>query len=113
MFNFLDMAFDYDQMAVDRFEGLGMCIDTARVTDGSQPYETGVAHPEYNGGKWIIVEAYDTKEEAKKGHAKWVQVMTENPPDQLVDCQNSYISNLLDKEDLTFNRIVDVTARNG
>jgi hypothetical protein len=91
----LQMMGNYENRVVDRYEGNGMVVDTAAVTDGKQPYETGLAHPEYNKGNYVIVEAYDTKEEAKKGHAKWVKKMTaKSLPKSLIDCQNAAISQL-------------------
>ena len=63
-------------------------IDTCRVMDTSQPYETGVHHPDYNENKWIIVEQYDTEYAAQVGHDKWVGIM-ENPPIELVDVSDS------------------------
>lgn len=64
-------------------------FDTCRVTDfPNVPFETAIAHPNYNNGKWVIVEAYKTKEEAQAGHDKWVQMyVTNNLPKQLKDCR--------------------------
>ena len=97
MFNFfLDMG-NYQERAVDRFENDETIVDTARCSDGSKPYETGVCNPAYNDGDWVIVESYDTEEEAKEGHNKWVEIMTvDKKPDELVDCHNAYISQLFD-----------------
>jgi len=96
MFDFLSMAGNYESRAVDRYEACGMIIDTARVTDSNKSYETGICHPEYNNGDWVIVEVYDTKEEAKEGHSKWVAKMTSaNLPASLKDCQNAGISQLV------------------
>lgn len=54
-------------------------VDTCRVYDASQPFETAVSHVEYNPGEWIIVETYATREEARAGHKRWVQTMTQEP----------------------------------
>src|SRR3989304_1644137 len=90
MFN---MAGNYEERNVDTYDENGLFIDTARVTDGRQPYETAVAHPNYNGGKMVIVEAYNTKKQARVGHNKWVKTMTAFPlPLELRDCHNSRIS---------------------
>lgn len=110
MFNFSSMADNYEDRKVDRYEADKMIIDTASVTDGNQPYETGICHPEYNNGDWVIVEAYDTKEEAQEGHNKWVARMTSgNLPSSLKDCQNSGVSQLLDLVDgkLEFPHVID------
>jgi len=95
MFNFMAMADDYEQRKVSRYEEGAVIIDTAMVTDGKQPFETAVAHPLYNNGKFIIVEAYDTKEDAQKGHDEWVKIMTEGElPESLQDCVNAGISQI-------------------
>jgi hypothetical protein len=92
MFDFLFDA-PYEERKVDRYEAIGLTVDTCSVNDGEHPYETAVAHKEYDSGEWIIVEAYDTKEEAQVGHDKWVKIMTTEPlPEKLVDCNNSEIS---------------------
>jgi hypothetical protein len=89
----LDMMGNYETRKVGRFDQGEIVVSTARVTDGNQPYETAVVHPEYHGDKFIIVEAYDTIEQARVGHAKWVKTMTTEPlPDQLVDCCNAEIA---------------------
>lgn len=81
-------------------------ISTCRVSDGDHPYETAVAHPEYGGnGGMVIVEAYDTAVEATTGHEKWLKIMTADElPSELVDCQNSKISQFIPVEELTFPR---------
>jgi hypothetical protein len=92
MLEFLDMMGNYEQRKVDRFEKDALIIDTASVTDGEHPYETGVCHPKYNDGDWVIVESYDTNEDARAGHARWVARMTgDNLPDSLDECSNAEI----------------------
>lgn len=92
MFRFLDMLDDYDERKVYRHEFDDLIIDTALVNDGNQPYETGIKSPLYNNNEWVIVEAYDTKEQAQEGHNRWVETMLHNPPEELVECTNSFIS---------------------
>jgi hypothetical protein len=96
IFSFLGDFDNYDERAVARDEiSDGLMIDTCSVSDGSQPYETAVMHPEYNDGKWVIVEAYDTKKAAKEGHKRWKATMTaEKLPEALIDCQNAHIAKL-------------------
>lgn len=94
MFSFFQMQDTYDERKVDLFIQGKLVVDTVLVTDGNHPYETAVKHPSYNKGEYIIVEAYDTKEEAREGHNRWVKTMTENPPSLLVDCGNSFIQEL-------------------
>lgn len=66
----------HEERKVARYEKNGLFIDTCAVNDSSQPYETAVAHPNYNNDELIIVQRYDTKEQARKGHDKWVKKMT-------------------------------------
>lgn len=92
------MAGNYEQRCVGRHDiDDHTFISTAEIYDGSHPYETGVKHPEYNDGSMVIVEAYDTREEAEAGHAKWVKTMTADElPTELVDCCNAGIAQLCD-----------------
>lgn len=100
MFEFMDMAYNYEQRKVDRYEDEDVTVDTCSVTDGTHIYETAIAHPEYYDGKWIVVEAYDTKEDAQLGHDKWVKTMTEGElPEYLQDCANAEVAQLLEDID--------------
>ena len=61
----------------DVFGRQGLIVDTCGgINDSEHEYETAVAHPSYNNGEWIIVEGYDTEEDALNGHNKWVKIMT-------------------------------------
>ncbi len=107
MFDFIWDIGNYSQRVVGRYDSDDgdKMVSTARVNDGRKPYETAFQHPEYNDGNMVIVEAYDTKEQAAEGHDKWLKVMTEGPlPDVLVDCQNSEVSSLLNSADMRFAR---------
>jgi hypothetical protein len=112
MFDFMRDTLNYDSRKVGRFDGgNGLFISTARVSDGRQPYETAVRHPDYNEGSLVIVEAYDSMEEAKQGHDRWTDAMTREPlPDVLQDCRNAAISSFLDVEDVRFPRKASSTA---
>ena len=93
--DFLDMANNHEERKVARYEEEELIIDTCQVTDSDQPYETGISHPNYNNGDWIIVELYNTKEEAQEGHNKWVKTMTNKKlPNTLTDMSSSTISKL-------------------
>ena len=73
----------YEDRKVDRYEGDGFTIDTCSVVDAPKSFETGIRHPRYKGtDDWMIVEYYDTREEAQAGHDKWVKQMTDEtlPP---------------------------------
>lgn len=105
MFEFLQDAGNYEDRRVGRFDEGDLMVSTATVSDGDHPFETAVKHPDYNGGEMVIVEAYDTKDQAEQGHVKWVATMTADPlPGTLVDCQNAKISQLIPAADLVFER---------
>lgn len=98
MFDWFSMA-PYEERVVDHFEKDDLIIDTAAVNDGDYPFETGITWPsEYpDSDGWVIVEAYNTREEAQAGHDKWVATMTSPTlPDELRDCSNSKISQVID-----------------
>ena len=67
-------------------------IDTCVAMDTDIP-ETGIERLNIEG-KWIIVEQYKNKEEAIKGHDKWVKLMTEYPDFPLKDIDMWSLSNL-------------------
>ena len=91
---FQDMD-NYEERKVANTDIGDITVDTARVSDGRQSYETALAHPEYNEGKWIIVEAYDTKKEARAGPQRWVKnVKADQLPDPIQDCCNAGIMEL-------------------
>ena len=96
MFNFLDMMDTYEERKVASFEKDDLFVSTVRVTDSVEPYETAICYPKYNEGKLVIVEMYDTKEEAEAGHKKWVTLMTAKKlPEKLTDVSTSEIKQLL------------------
>lgn len=87
-----DMIGTYEERKVASFKKGYLFVSTAAVYDSKQPYETAVAHRAYNFGKLVIVEMYDTREAAEKGHKKWVKKMTcAKLPKQLMDVSSSYI----------------------
>jgi len=105
MFNFLNMFGNYEERKVDRYEGEGLMVSTAAVNDSTKPYETAVKHIDYKDDKHIIVELYDTKEEAKAGHDKWVGVMTAKTlPVELIDVSTSEIFEVADVLGVAMNR---------
>lgn len=109
MFNFFGMAGNYEARKIDRFDADWGFVSTASVSDGSQPYETGISHEKYKDGGVIVVEAYSTREAAQAGHNRWVKKMTaKNLPAKLVDCCNAEIGQFAaaigGKEAFTYER---------
>ena len=92
MFNFFMDIDSYEDRKVGRYEREDLKISTAEVSDCRQPYETAIFDEHYKKGDWMIVEHYDTIEEAKLGHDKWVNSMTsDNPPEEITGrAENSY-----------------------
>lgn len=66
----------------DEFDGI--IVDTCCAFDTGQ-WETAVSRAKSNDGNWIIVEQYQDKAEAQKGHKKWVRRMKKNPTMKLKD----------------------------
>ena len=85
LFDFLGMSGNYEERKVANYSEGKLVVDTCAVTDSSKPYETGIAHPDYNDGDWIVVGLYDTKEQALEGHDKWVKKMKSRLPKKLID----------------------------
>lgn len=88
MFNFLEMASNYENRKVDRFEGDNFFISTAWVNDSvNYPYETAISHPDYDNKRVIVIEQYEDIEEAKINHQKWVETFTKKElPEYLIEC---------------------------
>lgn len=96
MFDFLT-ADSYEQRKIGRFDADWGFVSTAYVNDADKPYETAVKHRDYNGGKMVIVEPYDTREEALAGHGRWTAAMTGPAlPDKLVDNGRAGLAQLID-----------------
>ena len=95
LFGFYDMAGTDEQRKVANDTIDDVVIDTCAVTDSDQPYETGVQSERYNGGDWVIVEMYDTKELAEQGHARWVETFKKGKPESLADVGTCEIAKLL------------------
>ena len=90
----MNMYGNYEERLVENTKINGAVIDTVMVTDSYEPYETGIAHPNFNDGKWIIVEMYNSKEQARAGHKKWVNMFRYSLPKELKDVSTSTIKKL-------------------
>lgn len=98
MLDYLDMMGTYKERLVENTKVGEGVVDTVRVTDCDQPFETGVSHPLYNNGDWVIVEQYDTKAEAAKGHKKWVKILSqEELPESLTDVNQCSIAKIAEE----------------
>ena len=98
LFDFLSND-DYEERKVERYETDEVIVDTCAANDQPEPfeYETAIAHREYNGGSWIIVELYKTKKESRIGHKKWVKLMTaEILPEKLIDISDIGLTKAMD-----------------
>lgn len=101
MFGFMAMGGTYDSRCVGREEYEFGFISTAEVCDGEKPYETAIEDTRYvrdqdnsRGKAMCIVEAYDSRDDAEAGHARWVEAM-KTPPEKLQDCFNSEVGKML------------------
>ncbi len=98
LFAFFSDAKNYQDRMVDRYQKGNLFISTAAVSDGQKPYETAICHPKYNHNKHVIVESYNTSEEAQVGHNKWLKTMlANNLPNCLADCCNATVSQIIQK----------------
>lgn len=99
----------------DLFGRQGLIISTiGDMGDTEHSYETAVSHPEYNDGRWVIVQEYDTEEDARNGHEKWLKTMTADAlPNELRDVSTAGVAQMA--EEVGGNtwrrmpRIIDVT----
>lgn len=100
MFNFLLDIGNYANRVVARteFEKEEVIFSTCSVSDGSKPFETAMRNLEYHDG-FVVLEAYNTKEEAEKGHTKWIELyVTNSLPDTVEDCCNGEIGQLISEK---------------
>lgn len=80
-------------------------LDTCLVTDSIQSYETAISHPFYNNNDWVILESYDTKEEAIQGHNKWFNVFVNKAlPETIIDHVVGEFIDIFDDEEIHINR---------
>jgi hypothetical protein len=88
---------DHKKRLVEYTSINGAEIDTCRVYDSKLPYETGIRHQAYNDGHWVIVEAYNTKEDAIKGHQRWVKLLYNKLPENIVGIDHTEIGEIMNK----------------
>ena len=82
---------------IDRHEEGDLIVSTVHPPEAHRLAETAISHPEYDNGKWIIVQEYDDLGQARAGHLKWVEIMSSpDLPDELHDVSSIAISVLID-----------------
>jgi hypothetical protein len=82
---FLSRLDKVEQLRKDMFrlEEKGWVVDTCQAAD-TEKWETGIFQNGL-GGDCLIVEQYGSREEAEKGHERWVSLMRKNPKQELPD----------------------------
>lgn len=96
MSNFFGMIENYEDRKVGRWQKGDVFVSTAAVNDSSFPYETAIAHPDYNNGKLIIVENHSSLKDAKTGFKKWVKKMSaKKHPATITDVGGAEINQVL------------------
>lgn len=103
MFSFFGMIGNYESRKVANNEINGAVIDTVAVTDSEQPYETGIKHPNFDNGNWIIVEMYEDEDSAKDGHIKWVDLFKKGIPKELSDVSTCELKKFFSVGDIKYN----------
>jgi hypothetical protein len=105
MFGFMGMTDNYEDRLIKNTKAGKAEIDTAAVGDSDQPYETGIKHPLYNDGGWVIVEMYDSKEDAKKGHQEWVDIFSKDElPNNLKDVSTFDVKQMFGGDDEVYEK---------
>ena len=85
MFDMFGMMGNYESRKIENTKVNDAIIDTCKVTDSKAGHETGISHPHYNDGKWIIVAEYFSVDKAREGHKKWVKIFEKGLPEELKD----------------------------
>lgn len=89
---------NYDRRMIARLEHEDVVLSTAYVDDSLKPIETAIKHPDYHDA-FVVVEVYDTEEEARKGHKKWKERVIKNTlPKTLKDVGMSKVTRMLRRE---------------
>jgi len=89
-----------DYTRLERYEeyddgDLMLVVSTIRAGDTDHEYETAVSGTNISPGRWVIVEEYDTIEQAGAGHLKWIETMTgDNSPKSLDDVSTCWLKKL-------------------
>lgn len=96
IFNMFMMAGNEEERRVKRYESDDVVVSTVLVTDSEFQYETAISHVSYNNGNWVVVENYETEEEAATGHDVWEKKAKDDAlPDVLVDVSGCWAGKTL------------------
>jgi hypothetical protein len=89
---------NYETRKVDRFESDNGFVSTAKVSDSRDPYETGIQYKPWGPGV-VIVQTYETLDEAKNGHQRYVELFVsgELPQEKPLDTGTNIWSELARK----------------
>jgi len=103
VFGFLNMANNYEFRKVGRWESDDgeYFVSTVMVSDGEFDYETAIKHPDYNNGEIVIVDKYNTKEEALAGHSKWLDHVNIGPMPNKIGVVNCFLSEIAESLGVT------------
>ena len=69
---------------VDRSDVFNIKIGEVTI-DTVVGFDTGIWETGIKRGEWVIVEQYETRKLAEKGHKKWVNKIKKNPKIKLED----------------------------
>ena len=89
MFDYIKLMqnmYNHDERVVANDTVNNIKIDTCLADDMGKDYETGLCVD----GCWYIIEDYDTKKEAKKGHQKYVDMILKKELKEVTDIYNSF-----------------------
>jgi len=67
-------------------EGILLYVDTCAMYNSFAAFETAISYLKFNRGGWVIVQGYNTREQAVEGHEYWIKKLTTLPlPTSLFD----------------------------
>ena len=80
---------------IARYETSSTLVSTILAPDTNK-YETCILDSKYNNGQAIVVQEYETEEEALIGHNNWVLKIRETSPEIIVDVSSNPFAKLYD-----------------
>lgn len=99
---------------VSDYSGDGFDVVTMQVPPSAAGervvYQTGIAHPDFNGGDWIVAAEYESRDAAQTGHDAWVAKLNEHTPDEIRNCNTVPSAIPLASDVPTYQRNLDERA---